>query len=193
MVTVAKCEIQEQAALARLSSAVRNALSLGRLALGVAFPCTPAGWRAGVVLAAALSDLLDGFASRRLHAASRVGRILDPVADKVFVAGVVASLLLEGLLRWPQVVLLGLRDLVVLAGTGWVLLRRDWANCGGMSPSVLGKATTAAQFLFLLALLLRPPQASRFFLPAAVLSGLAAGHYLWIFGASGRGGRHWPR
>jgi phosphatidylglycerophosphate synthase len=134
-----------------------------------------------VALAAALSDLLDGLASRRLHAESTTGRVLDPVADKVFVAGVVATFLLEGLLGWRQVALLGLRDLTVLAGTGWVLLSGDWSDLGRMRPNLLGKATTAAQFVFLLALLLRPQQGYFLFLPAATLSGLAAGAYLWAF------------
>jgi hypothetical protein len=89
--------------------------------------------------------------------------------------------LLEGLLGWRQVALLGLRDLTVLAGTGWVLWRRDWSAFGRMRPSLLGKATTAAQFVFLLALLLRPQQGYFLFLPAATLSGLAAGDYLWAF------------
>jgi phosphatidylglycerophosphate synthase len=178
---VTDSELQEQAVLARLSSAVPNALSLGRLVLGAAFPWTPPGWRAGVVLAAALSDLLDGFASRRLHAESSTGRVLDPVADKVFVGGVVATFLLEGLLGWLQAALLGLRDLTVLAGAGWVLLRGDWSDFARMRPSLLGKATTAAQFVFLLALPLRPQQAYFLFPPALVLSGLAAGGYLWAF------------
>jgi phosphatidylglycerophosphate synthase len=164
-----------------LRAAIPNALSVARIVLGIAFPWVPADRRAAVVVVAALSDLLDGALSRRLHAASPTGRILDPVADKVFVLAVVGTLLVEGLLAVWEVVLVGLRDLAVLAGAGWVLLRRDWSALGRMAPTWLGKATTAAQFVFLLMLLVRRQPTFVVFLPTAVLSGLAAADYLRIF------------
>jgi phosphatidylglycerophosphate synthase len=147
----------------------------------LAFPWLPAGWRAPVVLAAALSDLLDGLASRRLHAGSAAGRILDPVADKVFVLGAVGALISEDTLPLWQAVLAALRDLAVLTGTVWVLVRRDCRAFRRMRPSLLGKAVTVGQFLLLLVLLLRPEHALAVLVPTAVLSGLAAQGYLLAF------------
>src|SRR4029453_13473394 len=43
-----------------LSLILPNWLSFARLAMGLAFPWTPSGWRLGVVIAAAVSDLVDG-------------------------------------------------------------------------------------------------------------------------------------
>src|SRR5205809_7088713 len=79
--------------------AVPNVLTGARLALAIVFPWLPAAWRLPAVAAGALSDLADGALSRQLHAASAVGRILDPVADKALVLAVVVTLLVQGTLR----------------------------------------------------------------------------------------------
>src|SRR5437899_600767 len=94
----------------RVLRAVPNTLSLARLFIGLGFPWTPAGWRVTTVLLAALTDLADGAVSRCLRATGTSGRILDPVADKVFVLSVVVTLLFEERLRLWQVALIGQRD-----------------------------------------------------------------------------------
>src|SRR5262245_33205597 len=126
----------------RLLAAIPNTLSVARMALGLAFPWVPANGRVAVVIAAALSDLLDGDVRRWLHAVSPVGRTLEPVADKVFVLAVVGTLMYEGWLEVWEVILVGVRDLAVLAGAGWALVGRDWSAFGRMAPTGLGKATT---------------------------------------------------
>src|SRR5947209_6607014 len=85
-----------------------NLLSFTRLFLGLLFPLLPERWRLWAFLAAALSDLLDGFTSRLLKVASGKGRYLDPIADKVFILGVVLTLTMEGFVTVPEVGLLGL-------------------------------------------------------------------------------------
>jgi cardiolipin synthase len=118
-----------------------NLLSWLRLLIGCAFPFLPTEWRFVTVTVAALTDLADGEASRLLHAESEFGRLLDPVADKVFVAGVVVALLADGSLAWWQAGLVALRDLAVLVGAFWVVLRRGWSACWGMRPRWPGKVT----------------------------------------------------
>jgi phosphatidylglycerophosphate synthase len=159
--------------------ALPNGLSLARLILGIGFPWVPANWRVVVIVVAALSDLADGAVSRRLHATSPTGRILDPIADKVFVLSVVATLLFEERLQLWQVALLGLRDWAVLVGAACVTVREGWSTAQRMSPTLLGKATTALQFAFVLTLLINEPAAQVVFVPTAVVSGAAAVGYLW--------------
>jgi phosphatidylglycerophosphate synthase len=157
---------------------VPNALSLLRLLLGLAFPWLPAGWRLPVVLLAAFTDMADGASSRLLHVSGRVGAILDPVADKVFVLSVLGMLLWEATLAPWEVLLLGMRDLVVLVGgvlvaaRGRKVIRR---------PTLLGKAATAGQFLFVLSVLLWQQRLLAVFVPAVCLSGLAAVDYGRLF------------
>jgi cardiolipin synthase (CMP-forming) len=169
-----------------------NLVSLARLAVGLCFPWVPAGWRLPVVLAGALSDLVDGASGRLLGATSQLGRYLDPVADKVFAAGVVLTLLVEGALSAGEVVLLALRDLAVIAGVVWVLARGERDAFRRMAPTFLGKAATAIQFCFLLVLLAWPEWAPLAFWPAAALSGLAAGDYARAYLARRREGSELP-
>ena len=48
---------------------------------------------------AGASDILDGLAARRLNAASSLGRMLDPIADKILVAVALMMLVAEGSIR----------------------------------------------------------------------------------------------
>jgi cardiolipin synthase len=170
----------------RLALLIPNSLTVSRLALGAAFPWLPPEWRIGVALYAAASDLLDGAAGRLLGAASDAGRVLDPLADKVFAAGVVATLLLDGLLGAGELLLITLRDLAVLAGAGWAAARGRWSVFRGMSPTLLGKATTAAQFTLFLALLVWEELPPALLAATASISFLAALEYLHIYFRRGR-------
>lgn len=133
--------------------AVPNGFSLVRLLLGVVFPLLPSEWRLGVVLFAGLTDLLDGLSARWLKAESRFGRLLDPVADKVFVLVLVGTFLAEGVLTWAWLLGVAARDVTVLLGgavVGVVLgVGGRWRRVRAPAPSWLGKCTTAAQFAVL--------------------------------------------
>jgi cardiolipin synthase (CMP-forming) len=136
----------------RLRSAIPNSFSIARAVLGLAFPFIPQEWRLGVILIAVLTDALDGFTSRWLHVQSDSGRLLDPVADKVFVLMLAGTLLAEGVLHPLWALGLATRDLGMLLGAAYTLARGMWAIGRRMRPSLLGKCTTAAQFAVLLLL-----------------------------------------
>jgi CDP-diacylglycerol--glycerol-3-phosphate 3-phosphatidyltransferase len=53
-------------------------------------------WAFWAFVVAALSDFVDGWLARRLHATTIWGAILDPIADKVLVCGVILGLLTLG-------------------------------------------------------------------------------------------------
>ena len=121
---------------------------------GRSFSWAPASWRSGLILGGALSDLFDGQLSRALHGTSTLGQILDPVADKLFVGSVLITLVVQGEITLVEVLLLGFRDLAVLSGSAWTMMRQGWRAIRQMPPSWLGKLTTAGQFGFLLLLTL---------------------------------------
>jgi phosphatidylglycerophosphate synthase len=129
-----------------------NALSLLRIGLALSFPWIPSTWRFGWIVLAALSDFFDGRLSRALHGASGVGQILDPVADKLFVGIVLWTLLYRREVTIVEVLLVGFRDLAVLCGSAWTVLRRGIDSLRQMPPTLLGKLATAGQFGFLLLL-----------------------------------------
>ncbi|MCI0702640.1 MAG: CDP-alcohol phosphatidyltransferase family protein [Planctomycetia bacterium] len=129
-----------------------NSLSITRLVLGFAFPFFPTDWRLWVVIIAAISDVFDGLTARWLHAESKAGRLLDPIADKVFILMVALTLLAEGAIHPLWAAGVAARDLVVLVGVGIVTVRRSWSAYRKMRPKLLGKITTVAQFAVLLVL-----------------------------------------
>lgn len=133
---------------------IPNSLSLARIGLALGFPWVPIGWRGGVVIGAGLSDLFDGRLSRALNGTSTLGQILDPVADKLFVGIVLVTLVTEGKLAVLELVFLGFRDLTVLAGSAWSVMRQGWRSLHQMPPSWLGKIATAGQLGFLVLLTL---------------------------------------
>ena len=73
-----------------------NLLSATRLVLGLAFAAVPESWRLVVVVVAGATEFLDGAPSRLGHVSGAMGRLLDPIADKVFVLAVLATLMAEG-------------------------------------------------------------------------------------------------
>ena len=159
-----------------------NSLSLLRLFLGVIFPLLPESWRWSVVLVAAFTDMADGETSRLLRAESALGRLLDPIADKIFLVGVIGTLLVEGRVTWLEVALIGLRDVMIVAGAVWVIAIRDGSAWRRMLPRLCGKAATVCQFAFLLTVLLDDaPWRTAVLWLTAVVSGVAAADYFVVF------------
>ena len=77
---------------------------------------TPAGNLAavGVILVAAATDWFDGFLARKFHQQSEIGRIIDPLADKICVAAVALYLALARDFPLWFLVLILARDFVIL-------------------------------------------------------------------------------
>ena len=76
----------------RRSWTAADLVSAVRVPLAIAFPLVSNPWRLGVLAVAAATDLLDGPLARRFGSSS-LGSLIDPVADKLFMAsafGVVA-------------------------------------------------------------------------------------------------------
>lgn len=96
---------------------------------------------------AGFTDVLDGFIARRFGASSRIGALLDPVADKVMLDGSYLILGLKSIAPlWLTTLVLG-RDLMILTFAGFAMaqgIRREFP------PSVWGKASTAAQIAYVL-------------------------------------------
>lgn len=143
---------------ARVLVAPPDALTVLRLPLAVALLVVTAPWaRLAIVLAAGASDFVDGVWARRIGG-SRVGAVLDPICDKVFV-GAAFFLIWESRALAPlEIAGVLLRDILAVVGflVTWVL-RRPTA----MPARAGGKAVTVGQLLTLVAFvagsdLLRP-------------------------------------
>ena len=69
-----------------------------------------------VLMVAGFTDYLDGWLARRLDQFSKLGEILDPVADRLYILAVVIGLYLRDIIPWWVALVLPLRDLLLSAG-----------------------------------------------------------------------------
>jgi cardiolipin synthase (CMP-forming) len=128
-------------------SALRIPLAIAFLLVG------DRGGRLVVLGAAALTDLLDGPLARRLGSSVH-GPLIDPIADKVFMAAAVGVVAVSGRLEWYEIVGVLLRDIVAtVAFAATVLSNQPRA----IPARTSGKAVTAAQVLTLIAFLIDSP------------------------------------
>ena len=122
---------------------VPNALSVLRL-LGVplflwlALGPRADGWAIVVLIISSFTDWLDGKLARLLHQTSRLGQLLDPAADRLYIVATVLALSVRHIIPWWVAGLLFARDLV-LAGFLPLLKRHGY---GPLPVHYLGKAAT---------------------------------------------------
>jgi phosphatidylglycerophosphate synthase len=129
-------------------------ISLLRIPLAAAFLLvTDNRWRLVIVGAAALTDLLDGPVARRIGS-SPFGAVLDPIADKMFMAAAVGVVAFSGRLHVYEIVGVLLRDIVATVAFA-ITVFSDQARAIPARPS--GKAVTVAQILTLVAFLIDSP------------------------------------
>jgi len=127
-----------------------NFLTILRFLLGIALPWSPAGWQFWILLVAGFSDLIDGWISRLVGAASGFGLFFDPIADKTLVLSAVGTAWFAGWLSWPELLGLAARDLAVLA-LSVRALSLGWENRRRLTPRLSGKIATGGQVTALLA------------------------------------------
>jgi cardiolipin synthase (CMP-forming) len=125
---------------------IPNLISFARLAgvpvflwlvLGVQ---TSAGdwWALAILAAASISDWLDGKIARALNQQSRLGELLDPSADRLYIVSTIIALAVRSIIGWWLVIVLAARELVL----GVVLLALRRHGYGPLRVSFVGKAAT---------------------------------------------------
>jgi len=96
-------------------------------------------WAVGLLIVAGASDWLDGKIARALNQGSRLGEVLDPAADRLYIAATIVALAVREIIPWWLVAILAVRELVV-GGALAVLKRR--VGFGTLRVSLVGKAAT---------------------------------------------------
>ncbi len=95
-----------------------------------------------VFLAAGISDGIDGWLARVRNARSKLGAILDPVADKALLVSIYVTLAAVGVLPDWLAILVVFRDLVIVGG---VLVLYVLGQPPAIQPIMLSKANTVLQ------------------------------------------------
>ncbi len=101
----------------------------------------------GLAVVAGISDWLDGALARRFGWQSRIGGILDPLADKLLLVGTYVVLGILGHLPAWLVGLVVLRDVVIVAGAAVYHFRFEAVQ---PEPTRLSKINTVAQLLLMM-------------------------------------------
>jgi cardiolipin synthase (CMP-forming) len=98
------------------------------------------GWALVVLMVSGITDWLDGKLARRLNQTSRLGQILDPVADRLYILAVVIGLGLRSVIPWWLAVALPLRDIFLFSLVPFLRTR----GYSALPVHFLGKAATAS-------------------------------------------------
>lgn len=131
---------------------IPNLLSLYRLFLGMVFPFL---WKLGIshkillilIGTAILSDTFDGNIARIFHQKTQLGKILDPLADKVFINTLFIILYLDNYISLFFLFVILVRDLAILLGGALLYFKYSYQT--QLSPTYLGKTCTVFQLVFL--------------------------------------------
>lgn len=93
----------------------------------------------GVLILSGFTDYLDGKIARSTGTTTRLGAILDPVADRLYILAVVISLALREVIPWWLAVILPLRDVLLFSLIPFLRTR----GFSALPVHFLGKAATA--------------------------------------------------
>ena len=96
------------------------------------------GWAFVLLVVSGATDWLDGAIARATGQISRLGQLLDPLADRLYIAATLVGLAIRGIIPWWLVVVLLSRDLVLAVALA--LLKRRGIT--GLPVHFLGKAAT---------------------------------------------------
>ena len=133
-------------------AAVPNVICVLRMALAVPIVWLLADGQYGATLIlfgiAGMSDILDGYLAKTFNWATELGKVLDPVADKLLLVSVFITLAWLGLVPlWLAAIAIA-RDVIIGVGA-WVYLAMFGPVEG--RPTMPSKLNTLVQLLFVIA------------------------------------------
>jgi cardiolipin synthase len=158
---------------------IPNIMSLSRVALAAAFVVDhEPNARILIVLAAAVTDMLDGWIARKAGLTSRFGALIDPFADRVFALVAVATFVYEGSLTTLEYFIMIFRDL--MTAVGFIVAKSvSWLRPVEFRARWSGKAVTALQMVTFIAVLKLPDYVSPLVWVVGALSLYSVIDYTW--------------
>ena len=123
-----------------------------------------------VFIILALTDALDGYIARKRREVTKLGKLIDPIADKLLVSAALIFLIGKGVPAWMAFAIIA-REFAV---TGLRLVLSDKKT---MHASILGKIKTISQIAAIVAVIIPFPSSasSEYFMLIAVILTLVSG------------------
>ena len=100
-------------------------------------------WSIIIVIVSGLSDIVDGFIARKFKMISDLGKVLDPIADKLTQVVVILSLAINHPILFPMFVVLFIKELLTLFAAAHILSN----GVKPISSKWFGKLSTVVIFL----------------------------------------------
>jgi len=126
-------------------------------------------WAVGVYALASFTDFLDGMIARKFNLTSNLGKVLDPLGDKMMQVAVMICITIDGILPVVFVCIVIVKEL--LMGIGGVVIHRR-AKVEIPPSNIVGKSATVLTIAVCIALLLfpaMPPLTANLIMGAALL------------------------
>ena len=138
-------------------------------------------------LFAGITDALDGWIAKQFSFQSRLGSILDPMADKILLASTFLGLYWVGILPLWLLLLIFFRDIIIVAGAlGYFLGEVNESN-ELLKPTLISKFNTVLQIALILFLLLMQIYIElntfkdMLYIVIATSTGLSGADYMWLW------------
>lgn len=136
-------------------------------------------WALGILVVAGLTDSLDGLLARELNQRTPLGAYLDPIADKLLMSSSYFVLALKGKIGWWLAILVLGRDVLLLIACAVILLTVGYRP---FPPSIWGKATTFAEILLIVVVLVHAVFGIQILVPARDMIGYCVAALVMISG-----------
>jgi cardiolipin synthase (CMP-forming) len=142
-----------------------------------------------IFLISGISDLLDGLLARTLKQKTKLGALLDPMADKLLLSTLFILLTLSAIHLtvtipiWLTLIVFG-RDVIIVVSAVAIALTTGFTN---FDPSIYGKTSTAIQILCVLLVLIlnylgqNPFWVKYLFLATFAITTFSGIHYIYLF------------
>jgi CDP-diacylglycerol--glycerol-3-phosphate 3-phosphatidyltransferase len=126
-----------------------------------------------MMILAMLADGLDGYMARRLKEVSALGKILDPVCDKICIGVIAIAVTLLRDYPWWAMGSIILRDMAIIIGG--ILMVEQWTII--TSSNIWGKATSIFQSLSIIAYAFNLPYKTHSLTVALMFTGVSSISY----------------
>lgn len=108
-----------------------------------------------IFLAASVTDVADGYIARKYNMQTKIGQLLDPLADKLMQLTAIVCLTASGRLPLWFVIVLAAKEVLLIMGGAFLYIKKTYAK-----SNVFGKLYTVVLFVTLM-LLMAAPELSR--------------------------------
>lgn len=132
-----------------------------------------------IMVAAGVTDVLDGYIARRSGQVTRLGMMLDPLADKLMLITVIGSLLISGHISWAAAAAMFLRDLGMIAGGLYFHFRGKKT----VPANWMGKLTTVLFYVAIMLIFFEVPDAHSYLWAVIAFSFFTSIMYIAMFKA----------